>query len=249
VKRLLGGLGLAVVGFLVLLVVEGIVARRGEVEAFTGPSTAPRSFGEDGPELTYVVIGDSTGAGQGAPYERGVAVGSARHLAAAGRRRRVTLINFAISGSTMSDVLAEQSAQAARARPDVVLVAAGANDVTHLTRIGAVTRDLERIAARLRAASPGVQIVLTASPDVGAARRLAQPLRWVAGLRTKQLNRAIAEVAESQELTLAPIAARTGPLFAEDPTLFASDRFHPDARGYATWVPVIGDALDRALRR
>ncbi|MBA2517660.1 MAG: SGNH/GDSL hydrolase family protein [Solirubrobacterales bacterium] len=245
-KRVLGGLGLAVAGFVALLVVEAILARRGEVEGFTGPSSAPHTFGDDGPELAYVVIGDSTGAGQGAPYESGVAVGSARHLAAAGRR--VTLVNLAVSGSTMGDVLADQSARAARLEPDVVLIAAGANDVTHLTRIGAVIRDLEQIVARLRATRPGVRIVLTGAPDVGTARRLAQPLRWVAGLRTRQLNRAIAEGADSQGLTFAPIAARTGPMFAEDPTLLAPDRFHPDARGYATWIPVVTEALDRTLR-
>jgi lysophospholipase L1-like esterase len=249
VKRALAGLTLAVSGFVVLLVVEAILARRGEIEQFVGPSPAPRSFGndEDGPALRFVVLGDSTGAGQGAPYEQGIAVAGARHLAAPGRR--VTLVNLAISGARMADVLDEQSAAAARARPDVALIAAGANDVTHLTRTGTVVRDLEEIARRLRTANPEVAIVVTASPDVGTTRRLAQPLRWVAGRRTKQLNSAIAGVVPSERLTLAPIAERTGPLFAQDKSLFAADRFHPNARGYATWVPVISEALDRALQR
>jgi len=245
VKRALAGLGLAVLAFIGLLVVEAILARHGEMEEFTGPSSAPRRFGGDGPELRYVVIGDSTGAGQGAPYEEGVAVGSARHLAARGRS--VTLVNLAISGSTMSEVLADQSADAAGAQPDVVLIAAGANDVTHGSRAGAVAEDLRGIVARLRASAPGVRIVITAAPDMGTTRRLAQPLRWVAGLRGRQLNRAIAEVTKSEHLTLAPIAARTGPEFARDPGLFADDRFHPNGRGYALWVEVIDDALDEAL--
>lgn len=240
-------MALAVIGFIALLVVEAFLARRGEVEDFVGPSSAPRTFGDDGPELRYVVMGDSTGAGQGAPYDRGVAVGSARHLAAASRR--VTLVNVAISGSTMADVLADQSAEATRVKPDVVLIAAGANDVTHLTRTSAVARDLREIVSRLRAPNTRVSIVITASPDMGTARRLAQPLRWVAGLRTRQLNRALAKVVRSEKLTLAPIATRTGPLFGKDPSLFAADRFHPDARGYATWIPVINEALDRAAAK
>lgn len=243
-KRGIAAIGLALAGLVAVLVIEVMLARRGEVDVFTGPSSAPRSFGEEGAPLRLVVIGDSTGAGQGGPYDAGVAVGAARHLAAAGRR--VTLINFAVSGSTMADVLAGQSAQAARARPDVVLIAAGANDVTHLTPTGAVARDLSKIVARLRGAGAGVRIVVTAAPDMGAIRRLAQPLRWVAGLRTRQLNQAIIDVTASEKLTFAPIAERTGPLFREDASLFAADRFHPDARGYATWLPVIEDALDRA---
>jgi lysophospholipase L1-like esterase len=50
-------------------------------------------------------------------------------------------------------------------------------------------------------------------------------------------------------LVLAPIDARTGPLFRADRSLFAADDFHPSAAGHATWVPVIEAALDRALMR
>ena len=79
---------LALVG---VLVVEALLAARGPREAFTGPPRAPRAFGEGGPRITYVVLGDSTGAGQGAPYTKGIAVGTARHLA---RARRVTLLSL-----------------------------------------------------------------------------------------------------------------------------------------------------------
>ena len=47
----------------------------------------------------------------------------------------------------------------------------------------------------------------------------------------------------------APIAERTGPSFRKDRTLFAADRFHPNARGYALWIAVINDALDAAIAR
>jgi lysophospholipase L1-like esterase len=47
-------------------------------------------------------------------------------------------------------------------------------------------------------------------------------------------------------VTFAPIAEQTGPLFARDKTLFDSDEFHPNDRGYATWIPVIDRALDEA---
>jgi len=55
-------------------------------------------------------------------------------------------------------------------------------------------------------------------------------------------------VAEAARLGLifAPIAEKTGPLFRADPSLFAADRFHPNDRGYATWIPVLNEALARA---
>ncbi len=217
-------------------------------DGYRAPSPAPRTFGSgDEPALRYIVLGDSTATGRGAPYERGIAVGSARHLA--GPSRRVTLTNLAVSGARFGDVRRDQLAEAARIAPDAVLLAVGANDVTGLTRLGSVRDDLERIVARLRAARCDVAIVVTASPDIGSAPRLAQPLRTVAGWRTRQLNDAVEDVARDRGLVLAPIAERTGRRFRADRSLFAADGFHPSAAGYATWLPVIDDALDHALTR
>jgi lysophospholipase L1-like esterase len=110
-----------------------------------------------------------------------------------------------------------------------------------------VARDLRRLAAGLREANPDVRIVVTLSPDMGAVPRLAQPLRAVAGRRARQLNGALREVVRSEGLTQARILEETGPAFRADPGLFSADRFHPDARGYAVWVPVLTEALDAAL--
>ena len=194
--------------------------------------------------MEYVVLGDSTAAGQGAPYDRGIALATARHLASA---HRVTLTNLAVSGARMRDVELKQVPAGVRRRPDVVLIAAGANDVTGLTPVDSVTRSLDVAVRLLRSASPGVDIVVTAAPDMGSIPRLAQPLRTVAGWRTRQLNAAIDDLATRRGLVLAPIARETGPAFLRDDGLFAIDRFHPNARGYATWVPVLTAALDEAL--
>ncbi|MDP2711611.1 MAG: SGNH/GDSL hydrolase family protein [Solirubrobacteraceae bacterium] len=248
-RAVLGCLALAVAGLIGLLAIQALIATSDVPDVgYTPPSPAPRTFGAagTGPALRYVVIGDSTATGEGAPYERSIAVASARHLAA---RRPVTLRNLAVSGARFGDVRRDQLPAAARAAPDVVLVAAGANDVTGLTGVGSVRADLREIADRLRAARCDVAIVVTGSPDIGAVPRLAQPLRAAAGSRTGRLNRAIANVARERGLVLAPIAERTGRLFRADRSLFAADEFHPSAAGYATWAPVIADALDDALRR
>jgi acyl-CoA thioesterase-1 len=239
---------LAALALLALLAVEAVIASETVPDdGYVAPSSAPRDFGHGAsPALRYVVLGDSTATGRGAPYERGIAVATARHLAT---RRRVTMTNLAVSGARFGDVRRAQLPEAVRVKPDVVLVAAGANDVTGLTRSGSVQGDLRRIADGLRAARCDVAIVVTASPDVGSAPRLAQPLRTVAGWRTEQLNDAIGEVVRDRGLTLAPIAERTGPRFRADHSLFAADGFHPSAAGYALWVPVLDTALDQALTR
>jgi len=48
----------------------------------------------------------------------------------------VILRNLGVSGATWTDVRAAQLPAAVRASPDVVVLAAGANDVTHLTPLG-----------------------------------------------------------------------------------------------------------------
>ncbi|MDX6677391.1 MAG: acyl-CoA thioesterase [Solirubrobacteraceae bacterium] len=245
-RRAVVGLLLALVAFLAVLAIEATIAYRTlPDDHFRPPSQAPRAFGRGAAApLRYVVLGDSTGAGRGAPYERGIAVLTARHLAV---RRRVTLSNLAETDARLADVRRDQLAAAARSKPDVVLIAAGANDVTHVTRLGSVRDDLRAIADGLRARRCDIAIVVTGSGDVGSAPRLAQPLRALAGRRTKQLNEAVEEVARDRRLVLAPIAERTGRRFRADRSLFAADGFHPSAGGYAAWAVVIEAALDQAL--
>jgi lysophospholipase L1-like esterase len=132
-------------------------------------------------------------------------------------RRRVVMTNLAVSGATTTDVRAEQLAVAVRRAPDLVLVAAGSNDVTHLRSSGAVRNDLVEVIDRLRAARCDVAIVVTGAADVGAVPRMAQPLRALAGLRTRQINAAVAEAARERDVVFAPIAERTGPALPRRP--------------------------------
>ena len=54
--------------------------------------------------------------------------------------------------------------------------------------------------------------------------------------------------AVSQRLLFAEIAEKTGPRFRRDHSLYAADRFHPNDRGYATWLPLLNEALAEATR-
>jgi lysophospholipase L1-like esterase len=208
-------------------------------------SRAPVQFGEAGGNLVYVVLGDSTAAGVGGHYDRGIAMTTARELA---RRYRVTMTNLSVSGAQLRDVRRKQLAAAEALRPDVVLLSAGANDVTHLTPIGSMRRDLRKIVQRLEAVNPDIRIVLTGSPDMGAPPRIPRLLRGLASHRTKLANRMFEREAAERHLTFAPIARTTGPLFRADHSLFADDRFHPNDRGYATWFPALHQALAEALK-
>ena len=193
--------------------------------------------------LTYVVLGDSTAAGVGGTYASGIAVSTTRALQ---QRHEVTMTNLGVSGARMRDVREKQLPAAEQLRPDVVLLSAGANDVTHLTGVHSMRNDLRELVARLKASNPKVKIVITGSPDMGSPPRIPRLLRGIASQRTKQVNRMFEAEAAALGLTFAPIARITGPMFRRDPSLFAADRFHPNDRGYATWIPVLDEALARA---
>ena len=193
--------------------------------------------------LNYVVLGDSTAAGVGADYEAGIAACTERELA---KRFRVEMINLAVSGAQLSDVREHQLSTALKVHPDVVLLSAGANDVTHLTTVRSMRSDLRAIVQELRAANPDVKIVITGSPDMGSPPRIPRLLRGIASKRTQQVNEMFEHEARENSLVFAPIATRTGPLFRRDRSLFAPDNFHPNERGYAAWVSVLNEALAQA---
>ena len=203
----------------------------------------PREFGS-GAVLRYLVLGDSTTVAVGGTYEAGIAVMTARRLA---ERRLVTMINLGVSGARFSDVRYEQLPRIGDFKPDVVLLDVGANDVTHLTLARTVRKDLREIVRQLRRINPAVVIVATGSADMTTPPRIPRLLRPLAGQRTRAINKVVREESRNLGFAFAPIAERTGPLFKKDPSLFSDDRFHPNDRGYATWVEVINESLDQAL--
>ncbi|WP_301002519.1 SGNH/GDSL hydrolase family protein [Capsulimonas corticalis] len=223
---------------------EAWMATLGPRLHYIDPVYAPMHFGASGPPLTYLVLGDSTAAGQGGDYRIGIAQSTARHLA---ETYRVTLINQAVSGATAADVVRDQLPRIRALKPDLVLISLGANDVTHFTTAESLRASLETIVTQILADRPGARIVLTASPQMGSVPRFAQPLRWFAGTQTTRINSVFVAVIRERRLTLAPLAAKTGPIFARDPSLFAADQFHPNDRGYAVWILVLNEALDRAM--
>jgi lysophospholipase L1-like esterase len=202
------------------------------------------TFGSSHPPLNYLVLGDSTAAGVGADYQSGIAVMTAKELS---RTHTVHLLNLGVSGARIADVRADQLPLIGAFVPDVVLLSVAANDVIHLTRIESMRTDLRAIIHALRMKNPSVTIVATGSPDMGSPPRIPRLLRGLAARRARNVNVMFREEAATDHITVAPIAEVTGPLFRKDRSLFADDRFHPNARGYATWIAVLNEALATAM--
>jgi lysophospholipase L1-like esterase len=242
--KLCYGLLIVVAILVVFVIVELLITKYngGRVPVPTIPRE-PQTLGSGKP-LAYLVLGDSSAVGHGGEYAKGIAINTAHHLA---KDRQVSSTNLAVSGATTADVQKLQLPKLTQ-KPDVVLIAIGSNDVTHLSRQKNVQHSLEQIIATLIQKNCEVKIVLTGSAAMGTVPRFPQPMRWFAGRRVIALNNNVfAPVAQAHQLTFAALAAKTGPIFAQDPSLFAIDKFHPNDRGYAVWTPVLNQALDQAL--
>lgn len=245
-KQLLFTITIYAVCFIIAAIIAEILVIAFNASPVPAPSIErkPLHFG-DGKKLTYVVMGDSTSIGQGGDYERGFAVASAKHLA---KKYTVTFVNTGISGATTESVLDVQLKTAVKYKPDVVLLAVGANDTTHFTSGTSIQSSAQAIIDGLKKANPSVRIVVTRSPAMDSVTRFPFISKLMMALRTKQVNDAFEKLIVRNNLTLAPIAEETRMAFLQDSTLTARDHFHPNNRGYALWTPVVNEALDKSLR-
>ncbi|WP_354642089.1 SGNH/GDSL hydrolase family protein [Kitasatospora camelliae] len=246
-----GGLGLLGVGLAGVLLTESRLAIRAIGILDGDPPRADGVYGaafadpaQAADPLVLAFLGDSTAAGLG--VARGGETPGA--LLSAGlasvAERRVRLVNVAKSGSRSAD-LALQVAQALQHRPRVAVIMVGANDVTRHSPAATCVRALGDAVRTLRLA--GCDVVVGTCPDLGTIKPVRPPLRWVARRLSRQL-------AAAQTIAVVEAGGRTvslgsllGPEFAARPEMFASDRYHPSAQGYATAAMALLPSLCAAL--
>jgi len=229
-----------ILGLIVCIVAEILYIKfNGKPVAHPSIPRQEQTIGQ-GPALRYAILGDSTTISQGGDYQKGYAVASANFLA---KKHRVTWQNFGVSGARVQDVADKQLSKSLEFKPDIVLIAVGANDVTHVTNNKSLKSGLEYIITQLQHHNPHVHIILTGSPDMGSVPRFPWPANYFADHKTKSINTIVIGLARKHHQTFAPIAQETGPTFRAHPELFAVDKFHPTNDGYALWIPVINKAI------
>jgi lysophospholipase L1-like esterase len=187
-----------------------------------------RDLGSEGP--LWVVLGDSTAQGVGAPsWDEGY-VGQLRRALDAGSERPWRVVNLSRSGARAADVEDRQLPllEAIPAPgPDLVTCAIGANDIVRRTSPAQLEATLRRIVARLPA-----RAVMATLP------------KGLHGGRTEAANRCIRAEAPRAGLVVADVWAHTGPPWHGK---LAADGFHPGALGYADWAAAFAEALGMVL--
>lgn len=194
-----------------------------------------------------MVFGDSTATGYGCSEADEVpGVLLARGLAERSDSP-VRLSTKALVGATSKGLSGQVDAMlVAGPPPDAALIMIGANDVTSLNAIGASARRLGAAVGRLRSA--GAVVIVGTCPDLGVVTAIPQPLRWTARALGIRLARAQADAVRAAGGIPVPLADLVAPHFHSEPDrLFAHDRYHPSAAGYALAAEHMLPALCEAL--
>ncbi|HEX6969941.1 MAG TPA: SGNH/GDSL hydrolase family protein [Micromonosporaceae bacterium] len=198
-----------------------------------------------GEPIDLVLLGDSTAAGYGAHRRREtpgalLATGISRRL-----RRPVRLRRFAMVGAKSTDLVPQVEA-ALEHDPDLAVIFIGGNDVTHGTPTSVAVRHLTQAVRALREA--GAQVVVGTCPDLSAIQPIKPPLRWLAGRLSRQLATAQTVAVVQEGGWTVSLGDLLGPRFAAElARLFAWDRFHPSADGYAVAVAAMLPTVFAAL--
>jgi acyl-CoA thioesterase-1 len=186
---------------------------------------------QSGP-VVYVALGDSTGAGVGATEGGYVARLFKRILKL---RPDSQLTNLCISGATTADVVRRQLDQAITAKPQLVTVGIGINDIGHGVTLEQFSTNYEEILSRLRHKTTAA-IVVTNIPDISSAPRLPPAIRTEYQNTIVRFNQRLEEVATRYSVVIFDVYKSTQKELPSHPEYFSADGFHPSDKGYELWA-------------
>ena len=204
----------------------------------------PAAGEQGGGAVIYAAIGDSTGVGVGARSGGGYVARLFTRLERV--RPNSRLVNLCVSGADTEDLLRGQLQRAIAARPTLVTVGIGINDIGHGFTAERFARNYEQIVARLKAETKA-RIVVTNIPDislapVAAAFNPAEVRRMV-----NSFNERIADIAGRHGLLLVDAYTVTHDVIPQHPEFFSEDGFHPSAEGYEYWAKTMWPAVKEAI--
>jgi acyl-CoA thioesterase-1 len=198
---------------------------------------------EGGP-VVYVALGDSTGAGVGARKGGGYAARLFERIERV--RPGSRLVNLCVSGAATADVLRGQVGRVGDARPSLVTLGVGINDLTRMSPPEQFAHNFEEIVTRVRAQTDAA-VVVSNLPDISYAPRVPDFLREDARRGIRLYNERIADVAARHRLHLADSYTKSAEVIPSHPEFFSPDGFHPSDEGYEFWAfemwPVVKKAL------
>jgi lysophospholipase L1-like esterase len=212
---------------------DGVTAMREDCMAFAAHWRAHNDQVADADGPLWVVLGDSTAQGLGAPGPESGYVGQVL----AGLRQRTgqpwRVLNLSVSGALTRDVLRDQLPRLpiTPKTPDLVTCGIGVNDILY-TGPGKLFADLRALIA----AVPDDTVLLDLPLPAGCWGFLGRAsVPYVT-----RINRTIHAAAAARGLPVAAVSAQFRPPWTGK---FAPDCFHPSQAGYRDWTRALLAAI------
>jgi lysophospholipase L1-like esterase len=182
-----------------------------------------------GKSIRLLAIGESTVCGLGlARGDEAVAATTARALRGL-TGRPVAWRAEGLSGATVSDAREQLLCRIVPEPVDLLVVAFGVNDVTAYRSPADFADDLVELVTGVRNRVGNAPVVVAGVAPLNCFPALPWPLRNILGWRSAALQAAADGLTERLPLlTVEQISAL-------EPSLFASDGFHPNRRAHAIW--------------
>jgi acyl-CoA thioesterase I len=209
---------------------DGVIALRGDCVTFASHWDAhnDETLAESGP--LWVVLGDSTAQGLGAPSPMGGYVGQALAGLRQPTGQRWRVLNLSLSGALIRDVLRDQLPRVP-AGADLVTCGIGANDILY-SAPAKLFADLRTLIG----AVPGNTVLLDLPLPTGVWGIIGR-----AGVPyVTRINQTIHQAARARGLPVAEISAHFQPPWTGK---FGSDSFHPSQDGYRDWARALLAAI------
>lgn len=193
--------------------------------------------------ISYVALGDSTGAGVGAT-EGGYVARLFKRIETG--RPGSTLSNLCVSGATTEDVLYDQLNRGMARSPTLVTLGIGINDIGHEVSLEQFAKNYEEILSKLTSQT-SAPIVVTNIPDISSAPRIPDEMRSDYHRLIVAFNQRLEDIATRHGAVVFDVYTVTHEQVRSHPEFFSADGFHPSDKGYALWAdrmwPTIAGAI------
>lgn len=203
----------------------GVRARALQLPEAAGPREG--TIGS-GPELSLLILGDSSAAGVGVDHQDQALAGQLAAQLSQGFTVKWRLV--AKTGATTASTLKALKDQA-HAPVDVVVTALGVNDVTHAVPFGRWQSQQQVLRKRIDQLFAPRLLYMSGVPPLGLFPVLPQPLRWTLGRQAARFDQALAKSLHGE--THRHHIPFDLPL---DHAQMAIDGFHPGPQIYAQWA-------------
>lgn len=157
--------------------------------------------------------------------------------------QKVTLLNLAVPGAGVKDVLEEQVPEALEQNPDFIVLMVGVNDVHDLKIASYFKEYYTQILKQLNQTK--AKVTLITIPYLGSDLVLFPPWDVNIESETENFNYIINSLAQDYGLKVIDLHDKFKNDFKKTSKLYCSDQFHPSDEGYKAWANYINANISR----